>query len=311
MDSKWWRAACVTIVVAGGGWLCAHWGGAIFYTLLPFVLAWLPAYGMQAPARYLHRHLHLPLGLCRVVLVYASLSAVFALLFFGIQKTAAELLSAADRLLQEQGETYWRDLWEQLPGFMRAAPGGERVWQETCQALCAKAGEAAVALSGRLCTALPLWGLFLLVSLVAAYYFAADLDTVHQAISHYLPPAATVWLRRLTAGAIRTALGYLRTYLLLLGMTFLLLLAGLLILKIRYAVLLALVIALLDLLPVIGTGTLLLPLSVLFFAQGDAWRGCSCWSVWWRPIILRRIWTPSTRRSPTTYHRRPRYGCAA
>ncbi len=75
-------------------------------------------------------------------------------------------------------------------------------------------------------------------------------------------------------------------------MTFLLLLAGLLILKIRYAVLLALVIALLDLLPVIGTGTLLLPLSVLFFAQGDAWRGVGLLLLYAIVLLVRQFAEP-------------------
>ena len=69
---------------------------------------------------------------------------------------------------------------------------------------------------------------------------------------------------------IRTALwGWLKAQLSLSGMSFLILLAGFLVLGIPYAPLWALLIALVDAVPLLGTGTVLIPWALLAFLQGN------------------------------------------
>lgn len=59
----------------------------------------------------------------------------------------------------------------------------------------------------------------------------------------------------------------------LMGVTFLILTAGFLLLGVDYALLLALLTTVIDALPVFGTGTVLLPWSLLEFVRGNARRG--------------------------------------
>jgi predicted PurR-regulated permease PerM len=69
---------------------------------------------------------------------------------------------------------------------------------------------------------------------------------------------------------IRTALwGWLKAQLSLSGMSFLILLAGFFLLGIPYAPLWALLIALVDAVPLLGTGTVLIPWALLTFLQGN------------------------------------------
>ena len=71
-------------------------------------------------------------------------------------------------------------------------------------------------------------------------------------------------------GLIRTALwGWLKAQLSLSGMSFLILLAGFFLLGIPYAPLWALLIALVDAVPLLGTGTVLIPWALLTFLQGN------------------------------------------
>ncbi len=72
---------------------------------------------------------------------------------------------------------------------------------------------------------------------------------------------------------VRTALwGWLKAQLKLSGMSFLLLLAGFLLLGISYAPLWALLVALVDAVPLLGTGTVLIPWAILAFLQGEGLR---------------------------------------
>lgn len=73
---------------------------------------------------------------------------------------------------------------------------------------------------------------------------------------------------------MRTTLGgWLRAQLKLMGITFLILNAGLLLLRVRYPVLAALVITVVDALPVFGTGTILIPWALALFLQGETKTG--------------------------------------
>ena len=80
------------------------------------------------------------------------------------------------------------------------------------------------------------------------------------------PPFAATHLSS-TLGAWLRAQGKL------MGVTFLILTAGFLLLGVDYALLLALLTTVIDALPVFGTGTVLLPWSLLEFVRGNARRG--------------------------------------
>ena len=50
-------------------------------------------------------------------------------------------------------------------------------------------------------------------------------------------------------------------------------LTGLLVLKVKYAILLALIFSVLDLLPLVGVGTFIVPWSIFEIVWGELWRG--------------------------------------
>lgn len=62
---------------------------------------------------------------------------------------------------------------------------------------------------------------------------------------------------------VGVALMYIKSYALIMGITFLELCVGFLFLKISYAVILAIIIALFDILPILGTGGILIPWAVI------------------------------------------------
>ena len=67
-------------------------------------------------------------------------------------------------------------------------------------------------------------------------------------------------------------LGWLLAQVKLAGMTLIILTAGFLLLRITYAPLWALAVALVDAFPVLGTGTVLIPWALVCFIQGDGGR---------------------------------------
>ena len=71
--------------------------------------------------------------------------------------------------------------------------------------------------------------------------------------------------------------GYLKSQLILMGITLVILMTGLFILKVPYFILIAIGISIVDVLPVLGSGVIIVPWSVISFILGNSylWQGLS------------------------------------
>lgn len=109
----------------------------------------------------------------------------------------------------------------------------------------------------------------IVMTVVSTFFFASDYEKITHFVFGLLP---VKWQDK--AGEVKkqiTEVGraYLKSYSLLMLITFLELCIGLAILKIRYFPAIALGIAVFDILPVLGTGGILIPWSAIAFIIGD------------------------------------------
>lgn len=96
-----------------------------------------------------------------------------------------------------------------------------------------------------------------------------------------------------TFGRMKTAVGgWLVAQMKLAGMTFLILAGGLLILRIPYALIWAAGTALVDAVPILGTGTVLLPWSLICFLQGDNARSLGLLGIYTVISLVRSVLEP-------------------
>ena len=115
---------------------------------------------------------------------------------------------------------------------------------------------------------LPSLVLKIIFSIVSSFYFTADYDHIHGFIRKQFGDEG---LDKFDAArrAIRDIIfSYIKSYAIILGITFVELTVALLILRIPGAVLFALLIAVFDILPVVGTGTILIPWAVVELING-------------------------------------------
>ena len=102
-------------------------------------------------------------------------------------------------------------------------------------------------------------------------------------------------LRKISQGAARlktALLGWLKAQLKLMGLTWVILTIGLVLLRIPYAPLWAAAISLVDAFPILGTGTVLLPWSLISFLQGEGVRAVGLLSVYAVVSLTRSIMEP-------------------
>ena len=86
--------------------------------------------------------------------------------------------------------------------------------------------------------------------------------------------------------------GYLKSQLILMGITLVILMTGLFILKVPYFILIAIGISIVDVLPVLGSGVIIVPWSVISFILGNSYLGKGLAIIYIILIITRQILEP-------------------
>ncbi len=158
--------------------------------------------------------------------------------------------------------------------------------------LLKQAFKYALGLTGGLLTRVPGSALVLATALISSYMISARLPRIKTWLGQKLPRERIQKffsaLRRL-----KTVLfGWLKAQAKLMGVTWLILTMGLVLLRVPYAPLWAAAVALVDAFPILGTGTVLLPWALVSFLQADTVRGVGLLSVYAVISLSRSILEP-------------------
>jgi len=131
------------------------------------------------------------------------------------------------------------------------------------------------------------------VVIMSGYYFISDSHNLFQILRRNV--TSKVFREksiRLVNTLSSTLFRVIGGYLLLLFITFLEALIGLLILKMPYAVIIALVAAVVDLLPLLGISATLIPVSIYLFVTGNVFGGIGALVLWGIMSLVRRFIEP-------------------
>ncbi len=134
--------------------------------------------------------------------------------------------------------------------------------------------------------------IFIIVTLLATYFMSSDKNTIIKFLDVHIP---TDWLdktKSITKNVFTALFGWLRAQLILTTVTFSELLVGFLIIGIDNAFLLALIISLVDVLPVLGAGTVLIPWSIINLILGNAKLGLSTALLYVIILFVRQLIEP-------------------
>lgn len=113
----------------------------------------------------------------------------------------------------------------------------------------------------------------LLVSVVmgflATYFFIADRDRLADILTKHLPLSFQEKTMQMYGHIMKAVGGYFKAQFKIMGVIYIVITIGLILLKVNYAWLIGFGIAFLDMLPVFGTGTVLMPWAVIKFFSGN------------------------------------------
>lgn len=130
------------------------------------------------------------------------------------------------------------------------------------------------------------------MAVISSFYFALDRERVGKFFSSLVPQTWRHHLPELRRSAGRAAAGYIKAYLIILLITFCELFIGFSVLRVDYAFLLAAVIAVIDILPVLGVGTVLIPWATIAFIERNMRLGFGLLILYGVIVIVRQFAEP-------------------
>lgn len=249
----------------------------LFSYCLPFVSAFIIAFLVQAPANKLSKKVPLKKSVLSGVL-----SAVVFVLAVGLVVLGLSLvIKNSDTLLQEFAKLFGdfsrtlSFLREKISlSFGKNNPEISKVIDSMTVGLEDNIGQSLSTLVtnfvGAVITHLPNFIFSFIIALVASFYIAKDFEMLKKFYRNLFGEKVfekTVKIKNIfTTNVFKMGKGYS----ILLSITFFELFVGFLLLRIENALLLSLLIAFVDLLPVFGTGTVLLPWGILKLIMGQS-----------------------------------------
>lgn len=150
----------------------------------------------------------------------------------------------------------------------------------------------ALAFVGSYATSVPAILVNIVITIVATAFMLMDYDHIKKFIAHQLPEERRVFISTVFEHLGHVIWKYITSYAIILTITFAELAIGLICIGQKNALGIAAAVAVFDILPVVGSGTVLVPWAVISMLTGGVGRGIGLLVVWVLISIVRQIIEP-------------------
>lgn len=266
--------------------------------LMPFVIGASIAWAVQKPAKLLSRKTKIKRSVCAGVTAAAVFLAAAALCAF----LGYRLISAAGGFFNELSgraeeiSGYINSLCEALYSFTEKLPHkftfADSFYDNVMNKIFISVTSFVSNTAGQAAKRAPGFALSIVVTAVASCYIAADFPGLMRFLSSMCGKRIYDNALKVKDIFVNSIFKFIKGYGILMLMTFAELLAGLMILKIKYAPLLAALIAVIDILPVLGTGTVLAPWAVFELFLGNTGLGVGLLVLYGTITLIRNFAEP-------------------
>lgn len=299
MNQGFLRKTSTVLLLFGALWLSVRY---LLPILLPFLLAGLLALAADPLVRFLNGRLRLPRAAASGIGVLIAL-LLAVLLVLSLCALLLRQLGSLSGVLPDLGQTAQAGM-ESLEGFLldlahrtpdAVSPilthGVESFFSDGTQVLDQITARVLSLASGVL-TRIPDSALGFGTWILASFMISAKLPNIRQWMAQKLPGS---WKENYLPAMKRlknNLSGWLLAQLKLTGVTFVILTLGFLALRVHHAFLWAALISMVDALPVLGTGTVLIPWSLVCFLQGEHMQAVGLLGVYGAAALVRSILEP-------------------
>jgi sporulation integral membrane protein YtvI len=288
-------------------------GIAVFYVskvTYPFIIALVIAFLMNPVVNFLETRAKMPRGLAVAVALFLIIAIFIGLITLLITEIVAganylaKVVPEHVQTLVEYMENFIAGqvipFYHQISGlFKNLEEGQQGAILENIQA----AGERIASTAGNflqnffqelpnLVAWIPNAATVLIFSALATFFISKDWYLLSDKLSKYVPVKAAASGRRVFVDLKKALVGFIRAQFTLISITAVIVLIGLLILRVDYAITIALVTGLVDILPYLGTGAVFVPWIIYELITGNIGMGVGLGVLYLVVVVQRQIMEP-------------------
>ncbi len=281
-----------------------------FAYTVPFLISWGIACLIYPLACELSERIKLPRRICAFIMLSILLVLIITLAFlvinrllFEVQRLLSYLTENADEIARyfEGLFDYLSNITQKLPIISNLENTGlfdsivekvdvflTSIWDD----LLSKLGSAVPDLAAGVVTMLPNVLFVSLITVVACFYFTLDLESIHSKLKRLVPGSIYSYAINMKDKAKYGFKKYVKAYLIIFLITFAELFVGFLILGLDYSFVLAVLIAIVDFLPVLGTGAILAPWGIILLLMKNYFLGIGILILFVVTTVVRQVVEP-------------------
>lgn len=246
---------------------------------MPFVIGWLIALIANPLVRMLERRLKVARKHTSMLLIIGVLAGIIVGIYFigvkTVEKTRSLVDQAPEIYMEVKGEfenagENLSKLIDEMPDSVQKAIADlqDRIGAITGKAV-GKISQITVDQASSLAKNLPSILISIIFTILSAYFFIADRDRILEFGRANTPGIIQEKWRILSDSFKQVFGGYFKAQFKIMGVIGVILFVGFLIMRVKFAALVAILIAFLDMLPFFGTGTALIPWALFKLISGD------------------------------------------
>lgn len=263
----------------------------------PFIVAVLISFLIKPISR-----IFISMKIGKGISVAISMLLVYGVLFFlltlGLSRGISELVYLAQKLPLYSDAIYEfinslskeaQDIYIQLPPEVTtyAVETAKNLLDKLGILLTNTAKHAVNTLSG-----LPKLGIIFIITSVASFFITKDSDKIQDFIFRQFSPSWQNKIMNFKKNLLTSLANFLKAQLILLSITFLESLIGLSIIGVRYALIISIIVSIVDILPVLGTGTVYVPWAIVSLIIGKYRLGISLLILYIIIVVVRYMIEP-------------------
>ena len=287
-------------ILAAAAFLLLRYG---LPALMPFVLAFLLAYCLKRPIRFLAEKLRLgrrAAALLTVLLFYGTIGLFLAFLSVRAISGVSQFIVNLPGLYAEYAEPVLTSFFESAEEFFLYQDPEllnqlNAVWEQFLNSLGQQVTGLSVGVMGVLsgmASSLPAFFIRLVLMIIASFFIAMDYDALTGFCMDQMSGRTKKIFLQIKEYVVGTLFVCIRSYALIMSITFVELAVGLTLIGVEYSVAIALFIAVFDILPVLGTGGIMIPWVILEAFRGDLALAVRLLIVYVAITVIRNILEP-------------------
>ncbi|MCI8436542.1 MAG: sporulation integral membrane protein YtvI [Lawsonibacter sp.] len=298
----WLRLGIRLVLAALAVWMLAAFGRPLLSLFAPFLFALMTAAMLNPMVKRLQRALgwnRQAVTLLLLLVLFGLLGGALALLVYAAAGQLVSLVQNWSGLLDQlqsvldQLEQLFAQLLALVPPQVTelVEKAGEDLFQWLSEAAPAMLGSLGME-AGERAMGLPGFCVALVIFVMAAFLLTADYPYLRSRYVQHLDEGVRRFLSQLRTTALGAFGGYVKAEFLLSVGVFFILLAGFFLIRQPYGLLLALGLAVMDFIPIIGAGTVMVPWAFVALFTQDFTGAVELMAIWGVIALFRRVMEP-------------------